>query len=320
MHKAWHYLLHAEFHRDGIKYHYIGENGRPIKVDGEPKAWALDDCLKRRYTTNTDPVRLNVELFVKLRNKIEHRYEHGLKIATGGKAQALVINYETELTSAFGEKYSLASQLRFPIFLHALKPGGAAQLGDATANLPRRTQDLITRFESGIDKSQLDDLQYDYRIRLIPMIGSKTSADLAVNFVSLDDLSDDERRIMVESGRTGNVIIRDKQVDVADKDKLLPHQVVELVQDKVPFEFNVSIHTALWKRFNIRPLPGSSKPEDTDPRYCVYHVPTGNHLYTPAWVKRIIEEIGTVEKFHAFFGRDPRLRASPLPATVGHDT
>jgi Protein of unknown function (DUF3644) len=178
MHKAWHYLLHAEFHRAGTPYHYIDPYGHPIKVDGEVRAWALEDCLKHRYPNSSDPVRLNVELFVKLRNKIEHRYEHGLKIITGGKAQALVINYEAEMTSEFGTKYSLADQLRFPMFLQALATERAVELQALAAKLPRRTRDLVTRFEAGIETNLLDDLRYDYRIRLVPIVGPKTSADM----------------------------------------------------------------------------------------------------------------------------------------------
>ncbi len=283
MHKAWHYLLHAEFHRAGVKYHYLDQRGHVIKVDGEAKAWALEDCLKHRYLSDSDPVRLNVELFVKLRNKLEHRYEHGLKIMTGGKAQALVINYETEMTCEFGPQYSLADRLRFPLFLHALGAARPAELEAVTAKLPRRTRELVTRFEAGLEKSLIDDLRYDYRIRLVPIVGPKTSADLALSFVNLDALTDEERKIMIEAGRTGSVIIRERHVDVVSKNKMLP------------------------------------KPHDTDPRYCLYDEAVGVYVYTEAWVRRIVNEIGTVEKFRAFFGQEPRMKVTVLPEGIRKD-
>ncbi|MFJ1709719.1 DUF3644 domain-containing protein [Kitasatospora sp. NPDC088346] len=314
MHKAWHYLLHAEFHKDGVDYHYRDpKTGRHAIVDGEPKAWALEDCLKRRYPNSADPVRLNAELFVQLRNKVEHRYEHGLKVVTGGKAQALVFNFEHEMVSHFGPLYSLADRLRFPISLQQLTAAGRDELRAAAAKLPRRTRDLVARYEAVLDQEVLDDLQYDYRVRLVPIVGPKTDADLAINFVRLDELTEDERKIMTEAGRNGTVLVRDRQVEVADKGKLLPGKVVELVDSQVPFDFKIHHHTELWHRLGVRKPKGAAKPYDTDARYCVYSEAFGNYVYTDAWVKRIITEVGTPEKYRAFFGGEPQGQVVQLP-------
>lgn len=310
MHKAWHYLLHAEFHKDKIDYHYRdSKSGKYVMIDGEPKAWDLEWCLKQRYPNSNDPARLNAELFVALRNKVEHRYEHNLKIVTGGKAQALVLNYEHEMVSHFGPTYSLADRLRFPMSLQALTAEGREQLRAAARKLPKRTRDLVARFEATIGPEVLDDLKYDYRVRLVPIVGAKTDADLAITFVKLDELGEEERQIMLEAGRNGTVIIRDRQVEVADKDKLLPGQVARLVEEQLPFEFHVHPeHTEMWRRLLVRPAKNCANPYDTDPRYCVYNETFKSYAYTPAWVKRVIKEIGTVEKYREFFGREPRMK------------
>ncbi|MFC8005527.1 DUF3644 domain-containing protein [Streptomyces olivaceus] len=269
MHKAWHYLLHAEFHKAKIDYHYRDpKTGHHQLIDGEPKAWDLDRCLRERFPDNQDPVRLNGELFVALRNKVEHRYEHNLKIVTGGRAQALVMNYEQEVVAHFGSECSLADRLRFPISVQALTAEGRKQLQAAAKKLPKHTRDLVAKFEAAIDPALLDDLRYDYRVRLVPIIGSKTDADLAINFVKLDELSEEERRTMVEAGRLGTVIEKVKHVEVADKDKLLPGQVARLVEDQVPFEFSASHeHALMWRRFGVRPATGAPDPCATDAKY-----------------------------------------------------
>lgn len=316
MHRAWHYLLHAVFHRDGTDYHYRdAKTGRYVEVDGEPKAWDLDRCLAAHYAKDNDPVRLNVELFVKLRNKVEHRYEHGLKVITGGKAQALVINYEAEVVRQFGSAFSLAGQLRFPVYLESIM--AADELRAAAAKLPKRTRDLVARYESGLQQDVLDDLRYDYRIRLVPITGSKTEADLAASFVKLDDLTEDERNTMIQAGRTATVIIRDKHVEVADKDLMLPKQVAAKVERQLPFLFPLGNHTEMWTRLGVRPPGRAADPYRTDARYCVYDVPFRAYLYTEAWVKRIVKEIGTVEKYRAFFGRDPRMKVTQLADRAG---
>ncbi len=310
MHKAWHYLLHAEFHKDKIDYHFRDpKTGQYILIDGEPKAWDLEWCLKQRYPDSGDIVRLNAELFVALRNKVEHRYEHNLKIATGGKAQALVMNYEQEMVAFFGSKYSLADRLRFPISLQALTAEGQAQLQKEAKKLPKKTRDVVAKFEAAIDPAVLDDLKYDYRVRLVPIVGSKTDADLAINFVKLDELTEEERKTMVEAGRQGTVIIKDRHVEVADKAKLRAKQVAALVEEQVPFEFSAySEHLEMWQRLKVRPAKDSTDPYATDARYCIYSEAFNSYLYTPAWVKKVVKEIGTVEKYRAFFGKEPRMK------------
>lgn len=313
MHRAWLYLLHAEFHRDKVNYHYRKPGtGQHIKVNDEPKAWGLEDCVKHRFANPNDPVRRNLELFISLRNKIEHRYEHALKISAGGKAQASVINYEAELVEAFGSGYSLADRLRFPVFVSSISGGLGEGIRRELRRLPRKTRDLVTRFEADLTSEVRDDLRYDYRIRLVPMLGPKTDADLAINFVRLDELTEDERRVMLEAGRTGTVIVRDRPVDVTAKDKMLPKRIAELVQERVPFLFRTNNHTEMWKLIGVRPQNGASDPYKTDQRFCVYHEPYGNYLYTQQWVDKIVETIGTAEKFRSFLGRDPQMKVSSL--------
>ena len=95
------------------------------------------------------------------------------------------------MVQQFGEDFSLADQLRFPVFLQSLT--AADDLRAIVANLPKRTRDLVSRYESGLDQAVLDDLRYDYRIRLVPIVGSKTDADLAASFVKLEDLTEQSR-------------------------------------------------------------------------------------------------------------------------------
>jgi hypothetical protein len=125
MHLAWLYLLQAEFHRDGVDYRYwrkVGRARRLDKVDGEPKRWDLARSVQERWIDAKQPVRANLDFFISLRNKIEHRYsrqQQALAAVVSGQAQALLLNYEEELTSQFGSHASLATRLRFPVFWRA---------------------------------------------------------------------------------------------------------------------------------------------------------------------------------------------------------
>ena len=107
MHLAWLYLLHAQFTRDDVDYRYWQrDNPRRLeRIDGEAKRWELAKSVKERWTDDRDPVRANIEFFIGLRNRVEHRYakeQQALSAAVSGQAQALLLNYEKELTDQFG--------------------------------------------------------------------------------------------------------------------------------------------------------------------------------------------------------------------------
>jgi hypothetical protein len=85
MHLAWLYLHHARFQRDAVDFRYRESDGRRfVRVDGEVKTWELSRCLKETFPDGKSPVRANVEFFIKIRNKVEHRYEKLLATALAG--------------------------------------------------------------------------------------------------------------------------------------------------------------------------------------------------------------------------------------------
>jgi hypothetical protein len=313
--RAWLYLLQAEFERDKVDHRYVDENGNPILIDGEPKLWDVLRSAKERFPTSNDPVRINLELFIALRNKVEHRYEHALKAAAGGRAHALVINFEQELTSKFGSQHSLADKLRFPLFVESItSPERKATVKAARAL--RAAQTVLAIFDADLDESVLDDQRYDFRVRLVPMLGPKSAADAAVEFVKLDELSEDDRKVMIEAGRSGSVITKVKKVPVAAAGYMLPKKVVAAVQARVPYKFTTSDHTRLWQHFKLHGK-GWTSPDggETVSEYCVPNEPTRQYVFTRAWVDRIVKEVGTAEKHEVFFRHPPHKgKVTPIGA------
>jgi hypothetical protein len=59
-----------------------------------------------------------------------------LALAVGGHAQALLLNFEEELTAGFNNDYSLATVLRFPIFIGTFTTEGAEALIKLRERLP----------------------------------------------------------------------------------------------------------------------------------------------------------------------------------------
>ncbi len=308
MHLAWQYLLHGDRERRGENIYYR-EHGRYVRgADGEKRTWDLQRCLKEELPQDS-PVRLNVEFFIGLRNKIEHRYQDALLIATAAHAHALVVNFETELVSRFGEESSLAHELRFPVFVQSLTPEGIVEQRKLRRRLPAAASGYITKFENTLPAEVRDDSRFTYRVQLLPMKGPRTEADMAFNFVTVADLNDDDRRTYEAQGKTGLVLVAEKTRDVALRDEMLPKATAAAIQDRLPFRFSMNDFIVMWKKHGVRPPRGVPNPEKTETRYCIYVKATNNYVYTPAYVERCVRELDTESKFEAAIGRKPVLKA-----------
>jgi len=70
---AWTALFHAIFFKKKCKP-FCKEHGRFLRIDNDFKHWELGECLSQYFKTDTgNPVRKNLEFFIPLRNRIEHR-------------------------------------------------------------------------------------------------------------------------------------------------------------------------------------------------------------------------------------------------------
>jgi Protein of unknown function (DUF3644) len=307
MHIAWLYLLHAEFIRSGRDYRYWGTDGRLIRADGEPKTWELQKCVESRWSDQNDPVRRNLERTVMIRNKIEHRWQGALTVATGGYAQALVLNYESELLSAFGPKFSLADELRFPLFLSAFTDEGVARMIAAQRSLPPRLRKLMTDFDTDLDDSVRYDQRYEFRVHLLPRTGPKADADVSMSFVREENLSDEERKALAVLGQTGTVVVRERTRRVVNAGLLRPAEVARAVEARLPFRFGLYSHfPPMWRILDARPPGGSDHPERTREDYCIYDSGHGDYLYTTTFVNRVVSLLDTEDKWRGVFGRDPQ--------------
>ncbi len=309
MHIAWLYLLHAQLRRNGIDFRYRLANGHFDRIDGEPKTWDLAKCVKEKWL-QAGPVRKNLELSIGLRNKVEHRYHKAIALVATGYAQALLLNFEQELTSTFGERYSLGEQLRFPIFVGSITAHGRAQIEQLRTQLPRDTRDFIANFESGLDPNITADQRYEFRINLVPKLGPRSEADSSMTFVREDELTEEERASLQELGRAGRVVVREQTRPVASAGFYKPAVVAEHIEARIPFEFKVYHVVRAWRTLRCRPAGGDAHPERTDERYCIYDEPHRDYLFTPAFVDKVVRETSTAVKFKAFTGLEAQTKAS----------
>lgn len=310
MHLAWLYLLQAQMTRDGVDYRYPDPKNprRFVKVDGEYKRWELAKSVAHRWADSRDPVRANLDFFITLRNKIEHRYarqQENMAVALGGHSQALLLNYEEEVTSQFGPRYSLATRLRIPVFIGTFTPEGETALRRLKATLPTGLARFIADYTSGLDASTEQDPRFEFRMRVTLELANRDPEATAVQFTRLDDMTPEQKVMVEQMGRTGQVIVREQQRGVVNLGYLKPGEVVKRVGAKIPFEFKQGHFVQSWRRLGVRPAARAANPERTKEQFCMYDPTHGDYVYTKAYVSHLIDRCSTEQGFRETTDRTP---------------
>lgn len=300
---GWLKLIQARYEKEKRKkdLYKLDHNGwRQRTADGDWLMKPLAVLLNETYG-DSDPIRKNVEFFLGLRHKIEHRYDRDVAALVAGKTQALLLNYEREIVRHFGEKEGLATELRLPIFVSSITDDAVEAIKQVRSRVPRAVLDYVQDQDAAVDPSVAADDSYEFRLYLIPHTGSASEADAAMTFVRLEDL-DPEQRAQVDAAIT---IIREKQVPVSNLGSLLPNQVVERVKDAAKITFSITDHTTCWQFFEVRPPAGSEHPERTKEQFCRWDSTFERWVYTEAWVAYLVRKLADADLHQEILGRRP---------------
>ena len=308
MHIAWTSLFHAIFEREGEKYFYREKNERRYRrIDGEKKAWELKDCIRHYYKTENPPERKNLEFFIKLRNKIEHRFLPQLDIDIFGESQAMLINYENLLVKEFGEKYALKENLVFTLqFSSYYQEEQQAAIKGKIAKEYKNVKQFIERYRHNLSPEIYSDLRYSFRVFLIPKVGNrKSSSDVAIEFIKYDPNNPKE---MEQYGKFIVAIKEKRVINDGFKAGEVAEKVYNALKSNMPegWKFNASYHhVKCWKYYGIRPNKGDTNPEKTNEKYCYYDKPFRQYVYTQEWIDFLIEKLKDREEYKRIFGRYP---------------
>ncbi|MDX6627580.1 MAG: hypothetical protein QOE56_2569 [Solirubrobacterales bacterium] len=300
---GWLYLLQAKFERDGVDFWERDQRGRRVRgEDGEFRSWPLRKSLAEEFPNPNHPIRQNVEFFVGLRDKIEHRYADDIEPIVAGKSQSLILNYERCLVDWFGEKEGIADRLRFPVFLSSLSQDAVAALKATYSRLPKKITSYVEGYDAAVSEETRADQRYDFRVFLIPQTGPKSEADVAMRFVRVDGLPREQQ----EKLEIVQTIVRDRQVPVGNLNRYKPSEVSHRVEEATGFRFSPSWdHVKAWRYYEVRPPDGDPNPEQTKSQFCVWDEPHGDYVYTDAWVKKLVKELKDPAKFERIIGKPP---------------
>jgi hypothetical protein len=289
---GWLALFHAIFERDRTKYFYR-KNGRYVIIDGEKKAWELEKCVKEYYKSRNIPERKNLEFFIKLRNKIEHRFLPHLDQDIFGECQAMLINFENLITKEFGNQHAINENLVFSLqFSSILQEKQQQALKIRESKEYKNVRQFLEDYRSHLSDAVKNSLNYSFKVFLIPKVGvhEKTS-DVAIEFVKYNPNKPEEQ----EKYKKLLVAIKEKQVlMVGFRAGQVCERVFNTLKAKMPssWKFNPSSHhVKCWRYYKVRPPKNTPNPEKTKQNYCFYNPAFNQYEYTEEWIKFLINNL-----------------------------
>jgi len=306
---AWTALFHAIFFRRKIKPFYKEDNGRFYKKrEGDYLYWELPECLRQYYCTDTqNPVRLNLEFFHKLRNKIEHKSLPKIDPDIFAECQAMLLNFDEILRKEFGEKYCIKELLSFSL---QLSPNSAS-ISKASLNTEEsKVVDFINSYRSTISTDIIKSGKYAFKAFLIQVANHQSKDALPIQFYRYDKLNDEEKKnIERVAALVKNSL---EKVPVRNPDLMLPKNVVSEVQQRLGDPkvlsggrevdlFNSQTHTSCWKKYKVRPTTQDEDQSKTESDFCVYDEAFGQHMYTEKWVDYLVEKMSDEEEYQSLF-------------------
>lgn len=294
---AWTRLFLAHFNQNiGETYFYKEKNGRYRMIEGERKAWELKTCIVK-YNILADPVKTNLEFFIKLRNKIEHRIvdKDEIGIMIFGECQSLLYNFENELIKLFGEEYALNESLSYSLQFSRLRTNKQKQSNKQLLSSEyKEIIEFIRKFRDSIREEIFSSQEFSIKLIQVPKIVNSGRNDLAVEFVNWNSLSEDDR----EKYEKLTTIVKDRVIktEVINPGKLKPSRVIAEVKKRCNIEFTQYDHKNILAIFNVRPYKGfreEKDPFETNTKYCHYDETHNDYLYQESWVDFLTTNIST---------------------------
>lgn len=297
---AWLKMLQAKYDRDKIDFYVRNSKGHRQRTrDGDWVTKPLHQMMTERFDER-DPRRINLEFFIGLRNKIEHRHERDIATLISGRTQAFMLNFEKTLVSEFGHDESLGDSLRFPLFISSITDDAIEAVKAVRKRIPKGVAEYIQDFDASLEPELSDHPSYDFRVYLVPKTAGKTSADVAMSFVRIEDLNPEQLALMDKM----QTIIRDKEVPVSDLKALLPGEVAKQVAQLLGVRFSVNDHSLAWKFYEVRPPEGDAHPERTKSQFCTYNRAFKRYIYSEAWVKYLARHLSNADTYQEVIGRE----------------
>lgn len=229
---AWELLLKAKLLHEGKKIFYPKQRKKPRR------SLSLDDCLNRVFTSDIDPIKLNIKTIHDFRNNAIHLVIPFIPVDIMALFQAGVLNYPKALQEWFGINLSEQIPLGMMVLIYDFDPKQhSLENARITRKLSAETVRWLTEFQRNV-REQATLLGEGTRQFYIPV-------DFKLAIVKKPDKAD----IILGSGESGKealILEVPKSPDITHPHRLT--EVVELVNQNLGSELQINFFDILCIR------------------------------------------------------------------------
>lgn len=266
-------LFHLYLYKKiGDKYYYRDKKKKFLKnKDGTRRAWGLIDCLKEyeKYEKLDIGVKENIELFVGIRNKIEHTYvnEKEIEQILFGEIQAYVINYNNLLKKLFSE--DISQFLRLPLILDIFNDDYNQVIQKSGNNLIN----YILKYKNKISDETINSDNFSFKIIALPNIVNKKSAP-AITFIKEEDLTEELKKAVVAEKKI--IVKKESRNNNLYKTQKIFMKALKMFEGlKYTKEYRIGHATNVLKYLCVY----DRKTKNTNEKYCIYDNLNDNFAY-----------------------------------------
>jgi hypothetical protein len=299
---AWTAVFHAIFELRAVSYFYTEPDGvTPKLVDGDKKAWELDTCMKKFWAGADHAIRRNLDFFIRLRNRVEHRYVPSIDPHVAGECQSLLLNFDEMLVEHFGTYYAIRESLAVPLQTTAIRTAGQTEaLRRLQAKHFDDVKEFIDTYRTGLPSALYEDPKFAFRVFLVPKAGNHANtSDLAFEFAKYDPNRPDEMAQLQKQ----IALVKERHVLVANANLLSPSFVTKQVALRIGRPFTMHHHTLAWARYKVR--KSGFDPGQCNTKYCVADPRHRDYSYTPEWLDFLVTKLSDEAEYAALVKGTP---------------
>ncbi len=285
MNNAWTKIFHAFIRlNEGEIYYYQQKSNEKRK-----KTWSLSKCISHTNILN-DSIKANLELFIELRNEIEHELvdESAVDASLFGECQSLLYNYEGFLIEYFGKKFTLNQSLAFALQFSLMRdPNQEVSNKKIISNEAKDIIKFLETYRNNLDSNIYDSQEFSVKLIQIPRISNTLRNDIAIKFIKYDELSDEDKK----KYDSINALVKKqiKKIPIANAGLYLPGKCLIKINDKLNIKLNFHDLQCLYEVFKVKPQgQKTNNPESIITKFCVYDEAHSNYLYTEDWINFVV--------------------------------
>ena len=265
-----------------LKAHMLKEKGSKsiYYKDNADRTLSLENCIQKVFTNNKDPLRLNLEKIVELRNTSTHFITEDYEMVYVPLFQACILNFNEKMMAFHQIDMTKIIPQNFLSLSVSMK---ALSESEIVAKYPEEIAKKILDMKNNVDALSIENNNAKFAIRIDHYHYITKNKDKATSFVKIDNTADANVKIIKELKDSNNTHNLTAKACITKIKERLTKDHVELYYNGNIVKFSSFHFINYCKYFNIK----------ENERFCYIHKQFSQpqYSYSLQTIEFIIDEL-----------------------------